>query len=136
MRPLWALRYLVRFGCNITVSLVLSRCALRFATPGRAAAFLRLQRPVLLRHRIVFHDLAFEDPHLHADDAISGAAQRGAIVNVGAERMQRHATLAVPFHARDFGAAEPATAIDADASRAHAHRRLHGALHGAAERDA
>ena len=50
--------------------------------------------------------------------------------------MQRHAALAIPLHARDLGAAEASRAIDADAARAEPHRRLHRALHGAAERDA
>src|SRR2546421_327557 len=50
--------------------------------------------------------------------------------------MQRHAALAVPFHARDFGAAEPPRTVDADAAGAEPHRRLHRALHGAAEGDA
>src|SRR5436305_884277 len=50
--------------------------------------------------------------------------------------MQRHATFAVPLHARDLGATEPARTVDADALRAQPHRRLNGALHGAAERDA
>src|SRR5207253_10872012 len=68
-------------------------------------------------------------------------AERGegggdAVVDVGAQRVQRHAAFAVPLHARDFGAAEPARAIDADALGAEPHRRLHRALHGAAERDA
>src|SRR5690606_11820491 len=53
-----------------------------------------------------------------------------------AQRVQRHAALAVPLHARDFSATETATAVDADTLSAQAHRRLHGALHGAAERDA
>jgi len=47
--------------------------------------------------------------------------------------VQGDAPLAVPLHARDLRPAEPAAAIDADAECAHAHRRLHGALHGAAE---
>src|SRR4051794_17329721 len=50
--------------------------------------------------------------------------------------MQRHAAFAIPFHARDFGAAETARAVDTDAFGAKPHRRLHRALHGAAERDA
>ena len=50
--------------------------------------------------------------------------------------MQRHAAFAIPFHARDFGAAETARAVDTDAFGAEAHGRLHGALHGAAERNA
>ena len=47
--------------------------------------------------------------------------------------MQRHATLAIPLHACDLGAAETARAVDADAARAEPHRRLHGAFHGPAE---
>src|SRR6185437_14404723 len=41
-----------------------------------------------------------------------------------------------PFHARDFGAAETARAVDTDAFGAKTHRRLHRPLHGAAESDA
>src|SRR5207244_6187616 len=59
-----------------------------------------------------------------------------AVIDVGAQRVQRHAALAVPLHAGDLGAAETARAVDADAFGAETHRRLHGALHGAAERDA
>src|ERR1700694_1510451 len=43
---------------------------------------------------------------------------------------------ALPSHARDFGAAETARAIDTNALGAETHRRLHRALHRAAERDA
>jgi hypothetical protein len=32
--------------------------------------------------------------------------------------VQRHAAFAIPLHARDLGAAEPAAAVDADALRA------------------
>ena len=59
-----------------------------------------------------------------------------AEIDVGAQRVQRHAALAIPLHARDLGAAEAAAAVDPDALRAQAHRRLHRALHGAAEGDA
>ena len=59
-----------------------------------------------------------------------------AVIDVGAQRVQRHAAFAVPFDARDFRAAETARRVDADALGAEAHGRLHGALHGAAERDA
>src|SRR4029077_20976886 len=103
------------------------------AATRRASTLLCLKSPVLLRHGIVGHDLALEDPHRDADDARGGAPERRAVVDVGAERMQRHAALAVPLHARNFRAAEPAAAIDAYAERAHADGRLHGALHGAAE---
>ncbi len=50
--------------------------------------------------------------------------------------MQRHTALAIPLRARDFGAAETARAVDADAAGAQAHGRLHGPLHRPAERHA
>ena len=91
----------------------------------------------LLRgHGIVFHDLALEDPDLHAAGAIGRLRGGDAVVDVGAQRVQRHAAFAIPFDAGDFRAAETAAAVDADAQRAQTHRRLHGALHHAAERDA
>src|SRR5262249_47454370 len=99
-------------------------------------ATLALGHLLVLGHRIVLEDLALEDPDLDAAGAEGRERGRNAVIDVGAQRMQRHAALAVPFHAGDFGAAETARAVDADAFGAEAHRRLHGALHGAAERDA
>src|SRR3984893_10005342 len=100
------------------------------------AAGLALGHPIVLRHRVVLEDLALEDPTLDAAGAVGGKRGGDAVVDIGAQRMQRHPAFAIPFHAGDFGAAQPAPAIDADALGAEAHRRLHGALHGAAERDA
>src|SRR5262249_31766883 len=91
---------------------------------------------LVLRHRIVLEDLALEDPDLHAAGTECGERGGDAVVDVGAQRVQRHATFAIPLHAGDFGAAATARAVDADAFRAEAHRRLHGALHRAAERHA
>src|SRR5262249_27324632 len=116
----------LQHGCR---ALLLRRVAAR--TPGLA-----LGEPLVLRHRIVLEDFALEDPHLHAAGAVGGERGGDAVVDVGAERVQRHAALAVPLHAGDLGAAEPAGAVDADALGAQPHRRLHGALHGAAERNA
>src|SRR6185295_18095869 len=79
--------------------------------------------------------LALEDPDLDGAHAISGVRGRLGIIDVGAERVQRHPALAIPFGARDLGAAETAGAGDADALGAETQRRLDGALHGAAERD-
>src|SRR5829696_943775 len=87
-------------------------------------------------HRVVGHDLALEHPHLDAAGAEGGEGGGGAVVDVGAQRVQRHATFAVPFHAGDLGAAQAARAVDADALGAQTHGRLHGALHGATEGDA
>src|SRR5215469_16073162 len=101
-----------------------------------AARRLRLGGALVLRHRIVLQDLALEDPDLDAASAVSGLRGAVAEIDVGAQRVQRHAALAVPFHARDLGAAQAAGAVDADALGAETHRRLDGALHGAAEGDA
>ena len=131
-----ALRNLVRFGCSMTYALVprpLARARARSRRGRPASAF---GQALVLRHRIVLHDLALEDPDLDAAGAVGGEGGGDAVVDVGAQRVQRHAALAIPFHARDLGAAEAARAVDADALGAEPHRRLHGALHGAAERDA
>src|SRR6185503_5276374 len=95
-----------------------------------------VEHALLMGHRVVLHDLAAIDPHLDAAGAVGGHRRRLAVVDIGAERVQRHAALAIPLHARDLGAAQAAAAIDADAEGAQAHRRLHRALHRAAERDA
>src|SRR3984893_9938504 len=83
----------------------------------RAAGF-AFGHLLVLRHRVVFHDLALEDPDLHAAGAVGGESGGDAVIDVGAQRMQRHAALAVPFHAGDLGAAETAGAIDANAAGA------------------
>ncbi len=84
----------------------------------------------------MFHNLALEDPDLDAAGAIGGEGGGDAEVDVGAQRVQRHPALAIPFDTGDFGAAQAAGAGDADAQRAQAHGGLHRALHHAAEGDA
>src|SRR4051794_38571730 len=133
MRPLKALRYLVRLGCSMALLL----CALFAALDARGRALRRgFLGALVVRHRVVRHDLALEHPDLDAAGAEGGEGGGGAVVDVGAQRVQRHAAFAVPFHARDLGAAQAARAVDPDAAGAEAHGRLHGALHGAAEGDA
>ena len=84
----------------------------------------------------MLHDLALEDPHLDADHAVGRAGNAVAEVDVCTQRVQRHAALAVPLRACDFRATQTPGDVDADAERTEAKRRLHGPLHGAAERDA
>src|SRR6202042_1184980 len=91
---------------------------------------------LVLGHRVVLKDFALEDPDLDAAGAERGERSRHAVIDIGAQRVQRHPAFAVPFHARDFGAAETARAVDTNAFGAKTHRRLNRALHGAAERDA
>src|SRR5438105_2705519 len=135
MRPLCAFRNLVFFGCIMALSLqTFSNVSSgSVATRPRSLAFSHL---LVLGHRVVLKDFALEDPDLDAAGAERGERGRNAIIDIGAQRVQRHAAFPVPLHARDFGAAQPPRAVDADAFRAEPHRRLHRALHGAAERDA
>ena len=106
-----------------------ARPAPRAAPRGRRAR----QRGLRLALR---HDLALVDPDLDADHAVAGLRLAEAVVDVGAQRMQRHAAFAVPLGARDLDAVQAAGAHDLDALRAQAHGVLHGALHRAAEHDA
>src|SRR5262245_53701526 len=123
-----------RLGLALAAPAALAIAAAAPATA--AAALLGFDGTSLRGHRIVLHDLALEDPHLDADHAIGGLGEPVAEIDVRAQRVQGHAALAVPFHARDLGAAEPARAIDADAESAEPDRRLHRPFHGAAEGDA
>src|SRR6185295_911463 len=104
-------------------------------TSAAAASFLGLDGPLLGGHRIVIHDLAYEDPHLDANDAVGRLRDPIAEIDVGAQGMQRHAALPVPLDAGNFRAAQPTRAIDADAEGAQTQGGLHSALHGATEGD-
>src|SRR3984957_14307557 len=137
MRPLCAFRNFVFLGCIMasspqTFSVLSSRCVIAAGRPS-AVAFGHL---LVLGHRIVLEDFTLEDPDLDAAGAERRERGSHAVVDVGAQRVQRHAAFAIPLHSRDFGAAQTARAVDADALGAQTHRRLHRALHGAAERDA
>src|SRR5438270_10177550 len=80
--------------------------------------------------------LAAEDPHLAADLSVGGLGLGEAIVDVGAQRVQRHPALAVPFVARHLRAAQTAGAGHADSLGAELLRGLDGLLHRPAEGDA
>src|ERR1700722_15594278 len=134
IRPLCAFRNFVFFGCIMAYALKPSLLrSSSVATRPRIVAFSHL---LVLGHRVVLKDFALEDPDLDAAGAERGERSRHAVVDIRAQRVQRHPPLAVPFHARDFGAAETARAVDTNAFGTQTHRRLHGALHRAAERDA
>src|SRR5690606_35488029 len=86
--------------------------------------------------RMQIEDLALVHPHLHADDSVRGARFAEAVVDVRTQRVQRHATLAIPLRTRDLGAVQATGDVHLDAERAEAHRALYRALHRAAEHDA
>src|SRR5690348_18322761 len=135
MRPLKALRNLVRLGCSMTYFPSRLPVAALFARRADAGGLSLHHQPVL-GERVVSENLALEDPHLDAADAVSGVRFGLGVIDVAAQRVQRNPSLAVPFGARDLGAAETAGAGDPDAFGAEAKRRLHRALHRAAEGDA
>src|SRR4030095_7779101 len=97
--------------------------------PGDAVG----QRALL---QLAIGDVAFEDPALHADLSVRGVGFGQPVLDVGAQRVKRHAALAVPLAATHLCAAEPARCLDADAFGAELHGGGHGLLHRAAERDA
>src|SRR5205085_2381766 len=80
-------------------------------------------------------DVALVDPHLHADATERRAGLAEPVVDVGPQRVQRHATLAVPLAAGHLRAAQAPGALHADALRPRLLRRLHGPLHGPPEAD-
>src|SRR6202034_962518 len=131
MRPLCALRNFVRFGCSMTEAFSQNLLLLLLGRIPARPTGIALGHALILRHRVVLQDLALEDPDLDPAGAVGRERGGNAVIDVGAQRVQRHAPFAIPFHARDLGAAETAGAIDADATGAKPHRRLHRALHGA-----
>src|SRR5215470_17665275 len=126
LRPFCSLRYFLLAGCSILRSCTLAWRALRRF--GR-------RRGRRLRLRVVRHHFALEHPDLDADDTVRRLGLGKAIVDVGAQRVQRHATFAIPLGARDLDPVQPTGAHDLDALCAEPHRVLHRALHRAAEHD-
>src|SRR5437667_2358460 len=133
IRPLCAFRNFVFFGCIMAYALKPSVVSRSVAARTGTVAFGHL---LVLGHRIVLEDFALEDPDLDAAGAERGERGRHPVIDIGAQRVERHPALAIPFHARDFRAAEAARAVDTNAFGAETHRRLHRALHRAAECDA
>src|SRR3954465_7309331 len=70
MRPLKALRNLVRLGCSISYTFRLPVAA--FFARGAHAGGLCLHHQPVLRERVVAKDFTLEDPHLDPAHAISG----------------------------------------------------------------
>src|SRR6516165_6198329 len=104
IRPLCALRNLVRIGCSMALRLSqTSKCLDPSAVAARATR-VALGHPLVLRHRIVLEDLALEDPHLDTAGAVGREGGGDAVIDVGTQGVQRHAAFAIPFLAGDLGA--------------------------------
>src|ERR1700733_13873541 len=105
MRPLCAFRNFVFFGCIMALSpQTFSNFSGRSPiAAGWPAAAIALGHLLVLGHRVMLEDLTLEDPDLDAAGAERRERGRNAVVDVGAQRVQRHAAFAIPLHARDFG---------------------------------
>src|SRR4029079_2524212 len=104
LRPFCSLRYFLLAGCSILRSRSCSGPRAGVRTPRRPLARFRRRGRHLCRLGVVGQDLALEHPDLDPDDAVRGARLREAVVDVGTQRVQRHATFAVPLAARDLDA--------------------------------
>src|SRR5579875_779180 len=89
----------------------------------------------LLARQLLGGEVALVDPDLHADAAEGGAGLVEAVVDVRAQRVQRHTTLAVELGAAHLGAVQPAGDHDPDALGTGPLGRLHALAHGAPEID-
>src|SRR5689334_2359277 len=96
IRPLKALRNLVRLGCSISYFPSRLPVAALFARRTDAGG-LRLHHQPVLSERVMSEDLALEDPDLDAANAIGGVRFGLRVIDVAAQRVQRNAPLAVPF---------------------------------------
>ena len=156
-RPRWCLRCLTRLGRSIAYDPCPDggRSAGRTARHGGPPPTLRatavapvaaLLRAALLRLGLevdaaagvgdaLRQHLAAVDPHLDADAPERGLRLVEAVVDVGAERVQRHPPVGVVLRPRHLGAAEPSRALDLRALGAGAHGGRQRALHRAAEAD-
>src|SRR5262249_6582760 len=75
------------------------------------------------------HDPALVDPDLDADPSDRRLRLGEAVVDVGADRVERDAALRIGLTPAHLATAEPSAADDLDPLGARAHRRREGALH-------
>src|SRR5205085_272427 len=82
IRPLCALRNLVRIGCSMTYSPFLSIGLVELRGVAARAASIALRHLLVLRHWVVFHDLALEYPHLDPAGAVGGEGGGDPVIDV------------------------------------------------------
>jgi len=79
---------------------------------------------------------ALENPYFDSNHAIGRFCFRSAVIQIGTQGMQWHATFPVPFSTSDFNAVQSARAHYLDSLSAKPHGILHGTLHRATKHDA
>src|SRR5215469_10768509 len=106
-----------------------------FLCPGLWPA--RATFPIFLFTTALRHEtLALVEPDLDTDLPVRRVRFREAVIDVGAQRLQRELPVQVPLRARDLGAVQAARHSHLDAARAETQRRLDRLAHRAAEGDA
>ena len=90
----------------------------------------------LLLFELGFGHVALVDPDLDADTAVRGLGLEEAVIDEGAEGLQRNAALTVELGTAHFRTAEAAGELDADTLGTGAHGVLLGLTHGTTEGDA
>src|SRR5204863_7235901 len=127
------------FAVSAASPAALAALAETLGAPAAAARLILVAEPRvgLLRRALVTrrHDLALVDPDLDADPSGRRLRLSEAVVDVGADGMQRHSALGVALGAAHLAAAEPAATHDLDALRSGADRGGERALHRAPEAD-
>jgi len=79
------------------------------------------------------NDVALVDPALDPDGADRCAGSRLAIINIGAQRVERHATLPVPLAPAHVGAPEASLGLNPYSKSTRLHGGLNGSLHSPTE---
>src|SRR5438132_2032489 len=102
---------------------------------GPPRRHVRLAAHLVVGGDLVGEDVALVDPDLDPDPAEGGAGLPEAVVDVGAQGVQRHPAFPVGLPAGHLGAAQPARALHPDALSAGLLHRLQSALHGPADAD-
>ena len=107
---------------------------------ARAAIATTTARTVVLLSLLLFElgfgHVALVDPDLDADTAVRGLGLEEAVIDEGAEGLQRNAALTVELGTAHFRTAEAAGELDADTLGTGAHGVLLGLTHGTTEGDA
>src|SRR5262249_37039115 len=81
------------------------------------------------------HHLSLVDPTFDADTAGGRTGLEEAVVDVRAQRVERHAPIGIALGPRHLGPAEPTRYLDLDPFGAGAHRRGQRPFHRPPERD-
>src|ERR1700676_267947 len=123
--PSWAL---TSFGSRFPNSVLLSKT--RRVLPGLRCGY-RFRLFVLLL--APWHVFALINPALHSDNSVRGVRLSRPVINICAQRLQRQASLQIPFLARDFRAVQTTRHTHLDSLASETQRRIDRFAHRSPE---